>query len=68
MELEIGKVFNDLLLFDKISERTFQRRGVNTRSVISSRERERERWRLFFWKLFGTEMNFIILQGIGIRI
>ena len=43
MELEIGKVFNDLLLFDKISERTFQRRGVNTRSVISSRERERER-------------------------
>ena len=46
MELEIGKVFNDLLLFDKISERTFQRRGVNTRSVISStiplRERERD--------------------------
>ena len=36
VELEIGKVFNDLLFFDKISERTFQRRGINTRSVISS--------------------------------
>ena len=43
MELEIGKVFNDLLLFDKISERTFQRRGVNTRYFFydtSSRERD----------------------------
>ena len=43
MELEIGKVFNDLLLFDKISERTFQRRGVNIRSVISSTIPLRER-------------------------
>ena len=43
MELEIGKVFNDLLFFDKISERTFQRRGINTRSVISSTIPLRER-------------------------
>ena len=43
MELEIGKVFNDLLLFDKISERTFQRRGINIRSVISSTIPLRER-------------------------
>ena len=55
MELEIGKVFNDLLLFDKIAERF---NGKELILVISStiplREREREMEALLlletFWK------------------